>query len=236
LPLCQAVGNRVQMLDNKSQALVKGRQTIAGEVHMDFASSCTEANGVLLKAWRIALSITSGGGVNAALPSQPSNETRADRKLSSSRQWHRSWLPAQVHHESRELKVSSCRDRDKSSVDLLCGTLSLNVECLFLHKETTSPRPQNQIRRFCFRGICSYSVGYKRDFYYFLSPVHREADANGSWNTRYIQGTMCGFIITIYHRQCRRVWMLQSQIVIHSWSEWKRWWFGSPSPVLEVET
>jgi hypothetical protein len=129
-------------------------------MQMDFASFYTDANGVLLRAWRIALSITSGGSLNAALHSQPSSETHAGRKLPSSTQWHRSQGPAQVHHESRELKVPSCWDRDKSSVDPLCRTLSLNVKFHFLHKETTSPRSQN--------------------------PMDSDADANGPWNTIYL--------------------------------------------------
>jgi hypothetical protein len=155
-------GIQCKCLTTNPKDLIKRRQTVAVEMHMDFTSSYTDANGVLLSAWRIALSITSGGGLNAALPSQPSSETRADRKLPSSTQWHRSRWPAQVHHESRELKLSSCWDRDKSSAGPLCRPLSLNVKFHFLHKEITSPRPQNQIRWLCFREICLYNMGYKR--------------------------------------------------------------------------
>jgi hypothetical protein len=104
-------------------------------MHMDFASSYTDANGVLLRVWRIALSITSGGVLNAALPSKPSSEMRAGRKWPSSTQWHRSRGPAQVHYESRELKVPSCWDRDKLCVDPLCRTLNLNINFHFCTKK-----------------------------------------------------------------------------------------------------
>jgi hypothetical protein len=40
---------------------VRRRQTVAREMHVDFTSSRTDANGVWLRVWRIALSITSGG-------------------------------------------------------------------------------------------------------------------------------------------------------------------------------
>jgi hypothetical protein len=155
-------GTQCKCLTTNPKDLVKCRQTSAIEMHMDFASSCTDANGVLLRAWRIALSITSGVGLNAAFPSQPFSETRAGRKWPESTQRDRSRGPAQVHHESRELKVPSCWDRDKSSIDPLCRTLSLHDKFHSLHKETNSPRSHNQIRRFCFREICSYRVGYKR--------------------------------------------------------------------------
>jgi hypothetical protein len=134
-------GTQCKCLTTNLKDLVKRRQTIAVKMQMDIANSCTDTNGVLLRAWRIALSITSGGGLNAALPSQPSSETRAGRKLPSSIQRHRSRGPTQVRHESRELKVPSCWDRDKSSFDPLCRRLNLNVKFYFLHKETSSPRP-----------------------------------------------------------------------------------------------
>jgi hypothetical protein len=138
------------MLDKSPKESVRRHQTVAREIHMDFASSCTHANGVWLRAWRIALSITSGRNPNAALPSHPSSEMCASRKLPSSMQWHRSRGPAQVHYESREVKVPSCWDRDKSSVDPLCRPLSLNVKFHFLHKETTSLRPQKSDTKILF--------------------------------------------------------------------------------------
>jgi hypothetical protein len=61
----------------------------------------------------------------------------------------------------RELKIPSCWDRAKLCIDPLCLTLSVNVKFDFLHKEITSPRCENQIRRFCLSEICSYRVGYK---------------------------------------------------------------------------
>jgi hypothetical protein len=54
-------GNPIEMLDDKSQGPAKHRQIFAHGIRLDFASFCTDANTVWSRAWRIALSITSGG-------------------------------------------------------------------------------------------------------------------------------------------------------------------------------
>jgi hypothetical protein len=128
-------GTQCKCLTTNYKDPVGHRQTVAREIHVDFASSFTDANGVWLKAWRIALSITSEGGLNAALRSNPSSETCAGRTSPSSKRLYRSRGPAQVHHGSPWLKVPSCWDRDKLYVDPLCRTLNLNVKFHFCTKK-----------------------------------------------------------------------------------------------------
>jgi hypothetical protein len=149
------------MLDKSPKEPVRHCQTIAPEIYMDFASSFTDANWVWLRAWRIALSITSGGSLNAALRSESSSETRQGRKSQSNMRLHRIRGSTRVHHGPPGLKVPSCWDRDKLCIDTFCHMLSFNINFHFLQKEITSPWPQNKIWRFCFREICSYDVGYK---------------------------------------------------------------------------
>jgi hypothetical protein len=61
LHICQAGGIQCKYWRTNPKDAVRRRQTVAREMHMDCASFRTDANGIWLRAWRIALSITSGG-------------------------------------------------------------------------------------------------------------------------------------------------------------------------------
>jgi hypothetical protein len=124
------------MLDDKSKGLIRRHQTIANEMHMDFASFRTDENGVWLRGWRIVLSITSGGGLNAALRSDPSSETREGRMSQLSNRLHRIRGSAQVCHELSGMKVPSRWDRDKLCIDPFCRTSNLDVKFRFCTKKS----------------------------------------------------------------------------------------------------
>jgi hypothetical protein len=128
-------GTQCKCLTTNPKDPVRRRQTVAHKIYVDFASSRTDGNGVWLRAWRIALSITSRGGLNAALRSELSSETRAGMTSPSSNRLHRIRWSAQIHHGLPWLKVHSCWDRDKLCIDPLCCILSLNIKFLFCTKK-----------------------------------------------------------------------------------------------------
>jgi hypothetical protein len=152
------------MLDNKAQGL---RQASPNRCTWNVAGLGEFAQGGergLIKGFENCVVDNIGRRVRMPLfglsrPARP--ETREGDRSPLSRRLHRGRGAAQVPHELRGLKIHFCWDRGKLCIDPLCPTLSFNVKFDFSHKEITSPRCQNQIRRFCLSETCSYSVGYK---------------------------------------------------------------------------